>query len=267
MSLNIYINNKKPLVLIDGSYFIFNRFYSTYKWYSYQEKDIDTDSEDFINSFIKHVDSDFNKIMKKIKTDMNSIILCMDCSRCDIWRNDLYDKYKASRLPKTNFNPKIFDIFNNHIKKIKIQQIYFDRLEADDIVYLMHKKVKYINPKQSFVVITNDNDYLQITDKYTKIINMQFKDIRLRGTLNYEVDLLVKIIYGDKGDNIPKIMYGITKEKAIKIAVMTEEDREKFLLENNIKDNYELNKKLISFDSIPNFISKNFYEYYNIIII
>lgn len=267
MSLNIYINQKKPLVIIDGSYFIFNRFYSTYKWYKYQDKEFDTDSEDFENSFIRHLDSDFNKIVKKLKTDMNSIILCMDCPRSEIWRNDIYNKYKASRLPKLNFNPKIFDIFNNHIKKIKMQQLYFDRLEADDIVYLIHQKVKYLNKNQSFVVITNDNDYLQITDKYTKIINMQFKDIRLRGTLNYEIDLLVKIIYGDKGDNIPKIFHGITKEKAIKIAVMSEEDREKFLIDNKVKDNYELNKTLISFDRIPICLSKSFYDYYNIIII
>ena len=124
-----------------------------------------------------------------------------------------------------------------------------------------------MNSKQSMIIITNDNDYLQLSNNHTKIINMQFKDITLRGTLNPQIDLLVKIIYGDKGDNINKILVGMTKEKAIKIALMSDEERNKFLIENDVMANYELNKKLISFESIPKDLVNNFYHNYNIYIL
>lgn len=263
--VTITINPKKPAVLIDCSYYIFNRFYATTKWFGFQKKEYDED--EFNKAFFKHVEADFEKMQKKLKTDINNIILCMDCPRADIWRNDLYESYKATRIQKENFNSEIFNIFNDFIKKTKITQISFNRLEADDIVYLFHSKIKELNPKQSIIIITNDNDYLQLSNNNTKIINMQFKDICLRGTLNPQIDLLVKIIYGDKGDNINKILTGITKEKAIKIALMNDEDRDKFLIENNIIDKYELNKKLIAFENIPKEYFEKFYDYYNIYIL
>jgi len=269
--INIYINSKKPIVLIDGSYYIFNRYYATYKWYQFQNKDIDMETllqnNDFINAFIKHINNDFIKIIKKLKTDMNNIILCMDCNRCDIWRNDYYDKYKATRQTKINFNSDIFKIFNEHIKKIKVYQLYFDRLEADDIVYLIQKNIKSLNPQQNIIIITNDNDYLQLSDKFVKIINMQFKDISLRGTLNPKLDLLIKIIYGDKSDNINKIGSFITKDLALKIASMSDDIREKYLIDNNIKDSYDLNKKLVCLENIPIEIIDNFNSIYNILIL
>jgi 5'-3' exonuclease len=265
MVTQISINAKKPLVLIDTSYYIFNRYFATTKWFSFQEKEFN--EEEFNDAFLKHVDADFKKIQKKLKTDINNIILCLDCPRSEIWRNELYSLYKATRTTKDNFDSNIFNTFNDYIKKIKIVQISYNKLEADDIVYLLHSQITKLNSKQSMIIITNDNDYLQLSNNHTKIINMQFKDITLRGTLNPQIDLLVKIIYGDKGDNINKILVGMTKEKAIKIALMSDEERNKFLIENDVMANYELNKKLISFESIPKDLVNNFYHNYNIYIL
>ena len=95
---------------------------------------------------------------------------------------------------------------------------------------------------------------------------MQFKDISLRINYNPNFELLLKIIIGDKSDNIPKIINGIRKDTALKIALMTDEDRINYLKSINAYDNYNLNKKLIDLNEIPiNFIN-NFNEYYNIII-
>ena len=263
--VTITINSKKPVILIDCSYYIFNRYFATTKWFGFQQKEFTID--EFNKAFIKHVEADFDKIQKKLKTDINNVILCMDCPRSEIWRNELYKDYKATRIQKDNFNSDIFNVFNDFIKKIKILQISFDRLEADDIVYLIQNKIRELLPKQQIIIITNDNDYLQLLNKYTKIINMQFKDISLRGTLNPEIDLLIKIIFGDKSDNIIKIQSGINKDKATKIALMNSDDRYQFLIENNIFDKYELNRKLIAFENIPREFITKFYEYYNIYIL
>jgi hypothetical protein len=95
---------------------------------------------------------------------------------------------------------------------------------------------------------------------------MQFKDLSLRINYNTKVELLFKIIFGDKSDNIPKIQQGLQKPMALKIALMNDEDRMTYLISNNAIDSFNLNKKLIDFTEIPEIISEKFYEYYNIII-
>jgi hypothetical protein len=97
-----------------------------------------------------------------------------------------------------------------------------------------------------------------------KIFNMQLKDLSLKINYNPKTELLLKIIIGDKSDNIPKIQAGMRKDNALKIALMSDDDRIKYLTSHNILDMYNLNKKLIDLNEIPEIIVKNFYEYYNI---
>ena len=213
-------NKNKPIVLIDGSYYVFYRYFATYRWFGFQKKEFDidtiTENEEYIESFLKHLDSDIKKICRKWKTEVNNILICSDCQRCNIWRNDIYSEYKGTRVQNVNFNNKIFTIFSDYIANKKIKKISCDRLEGDDIVYLIQKKIKSIMD-QNIVIITNDNDYLQIPD--VNIFNMQFKDVRSRGTNNHKSDLIYKAIYGDKSDNLQKIAEFITKEKALTISL------------------------------------------------
>ena len=265
---NIIINRDNAIVLIDCSYYIFYRYFATYRWFTFQKKIFDvntiTENVEFVTAFIKHLNSDLKKIMKKWKTSTDNIILCMDCPRSKIWRNDIYPVYKASRTQSINFNGNIFKIFNEYIETLNIKQIYFNRLEGDDIVYLIQKNIKELFTKlkivQKIIIITNDNDYLQLADKNVNIINMQMKDITSRGTKNSQVDLLIKAIIGDKSDNIPKISSYMTKDKALSIAMMTENERYDWLKEKNLLDKFNLNMNLISFDNIPSELVNDFYE-------
>ncbi len=190
----------------------------------------------------------------------NNIILCYDCLRSDIWRNDIYDKYKTTRSQNNNFNKNIFSIFNEFVnKKLEFKSIYSDRLEGDDIVYLTHK---YLKPEiaSKIIIITNDNDFLQLVYKNVLVFNMQFKELKKRRYDDANVDLNFKAIYGDKSDNIPKIGTGITKDKAIALAKLSKNELHKYLVDNNFLDNYEFNMNLISFEKIP----QKYIDIYNI---
>lgn len=265
----VQINKNKPFILIDGSYYIFYRYFATFRWFGFKGVELNPDTiienEEFIKAFIKHFNADIQKLLKKWKTEISNVILCMDCPRCKIWRNDIYPVYKASRIQNIKFNRDIFKVFNDYLKiKQTIKQIYFERLEADDIIYLIQKKMKFIfeekNINQNIVIITNDNDYLQLADTNIKINNMQMKDITLRGKNNPKIDLLIKALSGDKSDNIPKIASSMSKEKSEKIAYMDDEERINYLTENNLLDKYNFNMTLISFDNIPIELIKDFYE-------
>ena len=142
----ISLNKNNNIVLIDCSYYIFHRYFATYRWFSFQKIEVSiediVDNVIFMNAFYKHINNDLKKICKLWKTSIDNIILCNDCVRSDIWRNDFYDKYKSTRTQKNNFNKKIFTIFAEYIKKLGIKNISSDRLEGDDIVYITQKNIK-----------------------------------------------------------------------------------------------------------------------------
>lgn len=254
---------KQPIILVDTSYYVFYRYFATNRWFTFQKKEFDIeniiDNELFTSSFIKHFESDLKKICKKWKTSITNIVFCLDCQRSDIWRNDIYKEYKGNRIQNANFNSKIFTYFINYLQEHGLNIMSYLRLEADDVVYLLQNKIKNISDN-AIVVISNDNDYLQIASDRTTIVNMQFKDITMRGSKNAKVDLYNKAIFGDKSDNINKIASYITKEKSLELSKMSYEDMISWLQQHDILDKFNNNMKLIAFDNIPNNLSDAFYE-------
>jgi len=258
--MNTIYFNKNNIILIDSSYYVFHRYFATYRWFSFQNIDVSvediTSNEVFITAFYKHINNDIKKICKKWNTNKDNILFCVDCLRTEIWRNDIYDTYKATRVQKNNFNKKIFSIFSDYVNSLGFKYISQSRLEGDDVIYLSQKMIKtqletLKNNDISVIIITNDNDFLQLVDKQVHVYNMQFKELMKRGFNNPKVDLLFKAIYGDKSDNISKIGSGITKEKALMISNMTDSDREKYIKDSGYEDKFLLNMKLISFKNIP----------------
>jgi 5'-3' exonuclease len=114
------------------------------------------------------------------------------------------------------------------------------------------------------VIITNDNDYLQLADTNIIIMNMQFKDITLRGTQNARCDLHCKAIYGDKSDNIQKIASFITKDSAKNLSQLSDIELKKWLHENGLVEKFAFNMNLISFENIPSDYVKRFYDHVQI---
>jgi 5'-3' exonuclease len=141
----------------------------------------------------------------------------------------------------------------------------YNNLEADDVVYLIQKKIKEEIKDYQIIIITNDNDYLQMYDRNINIYNMQFKDLSLRIKNNPVVELEFKIIYGDKSDNIQKIQIGLNKNNALKLAIMNNEEKFKYLVDNNILEKYKLNKTLVDLSQIPETLMISFNNKYNII--
>jgi 5'-3' exonuclease len=258
--MNTIYFNKNNIILIDSSYYVFHRYFATYRWFSFQNIDVSVDdivnNEVFITAFYKHINNDIKKICKKWNTNKDNIVFCVDCQRTEIWRNDIYNTYKATRTQKNNFNKKIFSIFNEYINSLNFQYISQDRLEGDDVIYLSQKMIKsqlevLKNTHINIIIITNDNDFLQLVDKQVHVYNMQFKELMKRGYNDPKIDLLFKAIYGDKSDNIPKIGSGITKEKALMLSNMQDDERDKYIKDCGYQDKFILNMMLISFENIP----------------
>ena len=80
-------------ILIDGSYFIFYRFFALLNWFKLAKKEQIIDKEnppfentEFLEKFEKTFISKMKEIQKKLKIENPIVIVGRDCPRKTIWR-------------------------------------------------------------------------------------------------------------------------------------------------------------------------------------
>jgi 5'-3' exonuclease len=254
-------NNR--VLFVDLSYFVFYRYYAVLGWYhrflNGEEVAVDKLMEDetFMEKYKKLFERDLCRLMKTYSiASWDSIFLVKDCSRDTIWRNDYYAHYKSNREDKTDtFNRDIFKITYSELiptlqTKYGFGVVCHPRLEADDVIALLCRGVLEVDHKAHIVVITNDNDYVQLEGVVLR--NLQGKDLATRvggqGAVQY---LKQKIIMGDKSDNIPSIMKKVGPKTAEKLAQQEEHFDEFVKKHPEAWHQYELNRLLMDFGFIP----------------
>ncbi len=252
-------------ILIDGSYFIFYRYYALLQWWnvSKQEPSLENPSENerfielFKSSFIKKI----KEIPKKLKIKNPIYIVGKDCPREKIWRNELIDDYKGDR--KSDNNAGYF--FKLTYKEGLFEQagiktiLSYPGLEADDCLALTAKFIYDNYNEHRVYIIANDMDYVQLCNDKITIYNLKYKSITNVSTKEEaEKYLFCKIVMGDKSDNIPSIFPKCGLKTSIKC--YEDEDYFKSKLDSTpgSRDLYERNKKIIDFNEIPENLANAF---------
>ncbi len=251
----------KPLLFVDGSYYVFYRYYATMTWWSKQDENKNKDKrhamsdKTFSEKYEKMFYSTLNNLIKVYEVPKENVFFVKDCSRCEIWRNSLYPEYKSGRDTKLDsFDSSVFiQTYSSIIPSKEIKVLEVNKLEADDVIALMVRNIYKQNKNADVTVITNDNDYIQLSKDYENvlIINLQGKQIKQRIHTEIEYYLLTKIIMGDKSDNIPAIMKGCGPKTAEKLAKNPRELQKLFEKNPEAKIQYDLNFTLVSFEKIP----------------
>ncbi len=256
----------KNFVLIDGSYFIFFRYYALVKWWKISKKEPQEKFQEcleFIEKFKKTFIEKFNEIEKRLNIENPVYIVGKDCPRDTIWRNELFNTYKTHRVSclfVKNFFKMAYDedLFANLGCKI----ICYNSLEADDCIMLTINRIKELYSNAMIYVITSDMDYLQLACENVKLYNLKYTQLidSKNSTKDAKKDLFCKIVMGDKSDGIQ----GIFLKCGIKTAIKCFEDEsffEKKLNETpDSRKKYEDNKKLIDFNYIPDELVNGFKE-------
>jgi len=278
---------KKTFILVDTSYWIFYRYFAIIQWWKHTNPDIELFEEpyktpEFLEKFIKTFLETLEGFKKKQKLHKQrskpatpcTIIAARDCPRKEIWRNKLYNSYKETRDKDDSFmggpffkhvyqdnNKLLYDAGINHVLK-------FPNLEGDDIVAITKKYLRNKYPEAQIYIIANDHDYLQLLDENTEIINFQNKNLRENKKVftESEKNLFYKIVLGDKSDNIMPVF----KKCGPKTCEKYYENKELFLKalanDKDAKDKYELNKKIIDFNEIPEELVIEFLQEYKSIL-
>lgn len=273
----------RVFILVDTSYWIFYRYYALIQWWKHTNVDDGHlenpyDNNEFLEKFIKTFIESLNGFKKKQKLHKQrgkpeipcTIISARDCSRKDIWRNSLYNHYKETRDKDDSF---MGGQFFKHVYKENNNLLYqaganhvmqFPTLEADDIIGITKNFIRQKYPEAQIYIIANDHDYLQLLDDYTEIINFQNKNLRESKKVFPEADknLFYKIVLGDKSDNIMSVFKKCGPKTCEKYYNNYSLLEDAFKKEENSYEKFMLNKKLVSFDEIPNKLVNNFLNEY-----
>ena len=274
------------IILVDSSYTSFYRFFATLRWFSLSNMEIykkhkDDPSYDWSLEpiFLEKYKKMYLESIKTLVTDSiyndSIIIFCLDSPQETLWRKELYECYKGNRIDlslKTNFIPIFHYTYNELIPSLisnnkNCYKIKIPRMEADDIIALSVKYIKYKRPKLNIYLVSGDNDFLQLG--FDKLYFADYKKIAAHPQVfqltkeEARNALHMKIINGDCSDNIPSIF---PKDEKIsnKLKKLIKEDKNELrkYLSNNQKamNQYTHNKKLISFKYIPKNLRKPIYS-------
>lgn len=263
-------------ILIDGSYYIFYRLFALVNWWKLSHKDESIDdldkNEEFLSKFRKVCREKLKEIPKKLKLDKKSkiqYIVGKDCKREDIWRNEIHPIYKGTRgdyqdakvkpgpFFKLTYQENLFETTPD----ISLKTIETEHLEADDCLAITTTHLLKTQPNSQIIIITSDTDYLQLIQPNISLFNLKFKSVNNpKNSFGCpKKDLLCKIIIGDKADNIPGLFKKCgpkTAEKYIHDISLFQERLEK----EKVFEKYKLNRKLIDFTQIPEYLKTNCLE-------
>ena len=272
-------DDKKTILIIDTSYTIFYRFFATKRWYGFAHKEDYKACENFFldevfkAKYKKLFIQMFTTLCKKYNSDFSHIVFAIDTSRSTIWRNEHIEQYKGNRTRKKG-DEAIGDFFKYTYQVIipeliqhkKVTTIQYPTLEADDCIYIAKQIIRDKNPTQPIVIIGSDHDLMQLLDnsspELTKIITLQGKSLQDKSCGDSQKDLHIKIITGDKSDNIPSCFSKCGYKTALKLADNKDLLEKKFTQQEGSREIYERNKKIISFKHIPTHLVEACYTQY-----
>ncbi len=247
----------EEIVIIDGHNIAYITVFST----------ISSDYSD--NGVFKLWKHNFlSKLFSTIQSlNPTKVVLAFDSKNS--WRYSIYDEYKANRKDQKGRYPldkkKFTEAIENMIEEMKtyfpsIYTIKVDQAEGDDIIAVLAREV-FNKQNQRVTIVTGDTDLNQLlTDsrvrQYNPLKNTFFN------VLNPKKSLYIKILSGDKSDNITPIKRGVGVVTAEKI--LNYEDgidtyislQETTLEQELIRSKYERNVKLIDLEFIPQNIRK-----------
>ena len=260
----------QTFIFVDGSYYCFYRYCALLQWWKNakptEKLDNPYSNATFIEKFTKTFIDNLHQMPKKLKIHKDSkpiLIVGKDCKRSDIWRNAIFKQYKANRPRTDDSIPKFFKMVydKNLFEKGGSQSIIqHSALEADDCIAISVKYLLNKYPYCNIYIITSDHDYLQLHKPNVSIYTLSYQNLsgKKTSTGNGLDDLRVKIIMGDKSDNIPSVFPKCGLKTALKCIHNEEYFKKKMNNNQSYYDQLKLNEELISFDKIPLHYTKEF---------
>ena len=189
---------------------------------------------------------------------VSEVILAVDSPKT--WRKLYWPRYKESRKGKRDKSEMDWNIFHKELDQfiedieygLPFKIIKVDNAEGDDVVAVLARETG-----TDTVVVSNDEDYLQLCCDHIKIYNptkMMYTDCE-----DTERFLQMKSLMGQPKDDIFNIITPIDHPVGVRKPGFGEvsakkvlaEGLDQWLVKKKLVERYNLNRNLIDFDRIP----------------
>jgi len=266
------------MILIDSSIDIHSLVYANIDVFHIKNLENLPESEQHPYNYFVHVF--LNQILKRIRefgaSSNNRIILAFDDKS---WRKEYFQKvkdqyfknyYKSKEVTDEGYKEhrekskevdwkKIYELVDEIIlflnSSTDVCAMKVKNTEGDDIIGYLTLQ----NNNDHIVILSGDKDFRQlITKKNIKYFNTRkylYEDVA-----DPELFLKHHIIMGDKADEIPAVIKGVGKKKALKLLHDIDTIRQ---IDKDVDFRYEVNKKLIDLSCIPSYITDEIAKSYN----
>ena len=191
------IDSTKPLILIDGSSYLFRAYHALPPL---------TNSKGMATGAIYGVIN----MLRKLRTDYQpSHIAVIFDTKGKTFRDDLYPQYKANRDAMPDDLAEQIAPLHDVIQAMGLPLLAIKGVEADDVIGTLAKQASEVG--QSVLISTGDKDMAQLVSETVTLVNtMTDKTLDIEGVIekfgvtpHQIIDYLT--LTGDKVDNIPGV--------------------------------------------------------------
>lgn len=187
-----------PLVLVDGSSYLYRAFHAMYKADLRNSKGEPTGAVRGVISMLRRLQKDYP----------DSPIAVIFDAKGKTFRDELFDQYKAQRPPMPDDLRLQIQPINDIIDAMGLPRLVIDGVEADDVIGTLAAQASGDLP---VIVSTGDKDMAQLVNGHVTLVNtmtetmMDEEGVKEKFGLppNLIIDYLA--LMGDKVDNIPGV--------------------------------------------------------------
>jgi len=192
-------NISAPLVLVDGSSYLYRAFHAMYK------ADLRTSTGMPVGA-VRGVTS----MLRRLKQDYpgSTIVVVFD-AKGKTFRDEMYSEYKAQRPPMPDdMRPQIEPI-HNIVRAMGMPLLVIEGVEADDVMGTLADQATQLGI--DVVLSTGDKDMAQLVNQHVTLVNtmtetvMGVEGVKEKFGLPPELIIDFLALMGDKVDNIPGV--------------------------------------------------------------
>jgi len=190
-------NSNKPLILVDGSSYLFRAFHAI--------RELSNSKGQPTNAIYGVI----NMVKKLINDYQPELMAVIFDAKGKTFRNDMYPEYKANRPPMPDELRSQIQPIHDIIRAMGIPLLVIEGVEADDVIGTLCRQASAM--KLETLVSTGDKDMAQLVDEHVTLINTMTDTLMTpEGVVEkfgIPADRIIDYLalMGDSVDNIPGV--------------------------------------------------------------
>ena len=191
------MTNKAPLVLVDGSSYLYRAFHALPPL---------TTSTGIPTGAVKGVIAMMRRMLKDFP---HSPVVVVFDAKGKTFRDELYGEYKSHRPPMPDELRQQIEPIHQIIRAMGLPMLIVDGVEADDVIGTL--AVEATAKQRDVVISTGDKDMAQLVGQHVSLVNtMTETTLDRQGVIDKfgvppELIIDYLALIGDKSDNIPGV--------------------------------------------------------------